>query len=69
MQRTMTPKVYTALGLHEDKNPMSYMHRCIMIRWVETLSTPPFISQRGRVYKEDLGRLISFLTGTLSLLT
>jgi hypothetical protein len=68
MRRTMAPKVYTASGLHEDKNLMSYMHRCIMIHWVETLCTPPFISQRGRVYKEDLGQLISFLTGTLSLL-
>jgi hypothetical protein len=27
----------------EDKIPMSYVRRCIMIYWVETLSTPPFI--------------------------
>jgi hypothetical protein len=26
---------------------------CIMIHWVETPSTPPFICQGGRVYKED----------------
>jgi hypothetical protein len=26
-----------------DKNPTSYVHRCIMIAWVKTPSTPPFI--------------------------
>jgi hypothetical protein len=38
-----------------------------MIHWVETPSTPPFINQGGRVYKEDLGRLILFLTRTVAL--
>jgi hypothetical protein len=30
-------------GLLADKNPMSYVHRCIMILWDETPSTPLFI--------------------------
>jgi hypothetical protein len=41
---------------------------CIMIHWVETPSTPPFIGFGGRVYREDTGRLLLYLTGTLSLL-
>jgi hypothetical protein len=36
-------RVYTSLGLHEDKNPTSYVCCSIMICWVETPSTPPFI--------------------------
>jgi hypothetical protein len=43
------------------------VRQCIMIHWVETPSTPPFINQGGRVYKEDLGRLILFLTRTVAL--
>jgi hypothetical protein len=35
--------VYTDLDFHEDKNPTSYVRWCIMIYWVETPSTPPFI--------------------------
>jgi hypothetical protein len=53
-------RVYIGLGLHEDKNPTSYVRRCIMIHWIETPST-------GRVYKEDLGRLLLYLIGTLSI--
>jgi hypothetical protein len=47
---------------------MSCVRPCIMIYWVETPSTPPFIGQGGRVYKEDLDRLLLYLTGTLALL-
>jgi hypothetical protein len=39
----MDTRVYTGLGRHEDKNPTSYVRRCIMIHWDETPSTPPFI--------------------------
>jgi hypothetical protein len=41
--------VYTDLDFHEDKNPTSYVRWCIMIYWVETPSTPPFIGlgERG----------------------
>jgi hypothetical protein len=35
-------RVYTGSGLREDKNPKSYVCRCIMIRQDETPSTPPF---------------------------
>jgi hypothetical protein len=38
-------RVYTGSGLRENKNPMSCVHRCIMIHWVETPSTPPIIGQ------------------------
>jgi hypothetical protein len=37
--------VYTGSGLCEDKNPTSYVCRCIMINCVETPAIPPFISQ------------------------
>jgi hypothetical protein len=30
---------------------------CIMICWIETPSTPHFICQEGRVYKEDPNQL------------
>jgi hypothetical protein len=33
------------------------MFWCIMIYWVCTPSTPPFIYQGARVYKEDSSRL------------
>jgi hypothetical protein len=46
-------RVYTGSGLHGDKNPLSCVHQCIMICWIETPSTPPFIGLSGRVYKED----------------
>jgi hypothetical protein len=59
-------RVYTSSGLREGKNPTSYVRRCIMIRWVENLSTPSFRSQGGRVYKEDPGQLLLYLTRTLS---
>jgi hypothetical protein len=36
-------RVYIGSGLLADKNTMSYMCRCIMIAWVETLPTPPFV--------------------------
>jgi hypothetical protein len=36
-------RVYIGLCLPEDKNPTSYVSRCIMVAWVETLSIPPFI--------------------------
>jgi hypothetical protein len=39
--------VYTCSCLHEDKNPMSCVCRCIMVHWVEFPSTPPFISHGG----------------------
>jgi hypothetical protein len=35
--------IYTGSSLYEDKNPTSYVRWCIMIRWDETSSTPPFI--------------------------
>jgi hypothetical protein len=47
-------RVYIDSGLREDKNSTSCVRWCIMIRWVETPSPPPFIGQGGRVYKEDL---------------
>jgi hypothetical protein len=36
-------RVYTSSSLREDKNPTSCVCWCILIRWVETPSTPPFI--------------------------
>jgi hypothetical protein len=48
-------RVYTGLGLREDKNPTSCVRWCIMIRWVETPSTPPFIGQGCRLYKDMVG--------------
>jgi hypothetical protein len=39
----MDTRVYTGSGLREDKNPTSCVRQCIMIRWDETSSTPPFI--------------------------
>jgi hypothetical protein len=39
----MDMRVYTGSGLRKDKNHMSYVRWCIMIRWVETPSTPHFI--------------------------
>jgi hypothetical protein len=39
--------VYTASDLREDKTNMSCVRQRIMIRWVETFSTPPFIDQGG----------------------
>jgi hypothetical protein len=36
-------RVYIASSLWEDKNPTSCVSRYIMIRWVETPSTSPFI--------------------------
>jgi hypothetical protein len=35
--------VYTGSGLLADENHTSYVRQCIMIAWVETSSTPPFI--------------------------
>jgi hypothetical protein len=48
-------RVYTGSGLYEDKNPTSFMCRCILISWDETPSTPPFIGLGGggRIYMED----------------
>jgi hypothetical protein len=62
-------RIYTGSGLRADKNPMSCVCRCIMFCSVETSSTPPFIVQGGRVYKEDPGQLLLYLTEILSLLT
>jgi hypothetical protein len=36
-------RVYIDSDLRGDKNTTSYVRRCIMICWVETPSTPPFI--------------------------
>jgi hypothetical protein len=36
-------RFYTGLGLHEDKTLRPMCVGCIMIAWVETPSTPPFI--------------------------
>jgi hypothetical protein len=46
MQRTMECEGDEGLGgsgLLVDNNHTSYMCQCIMIAWVKTLSTPPFI--------------------------
>jgi hypothetical protein len=43
---------YLGSSLRKDNNHTSYVRWCIMICWVETLSTPPFIYQEDRVYKE-----------------
>jgi hypothetical protein len=46
MRRTMERVRHEGLdrfGLLADKNPTSCVHWCIMIVWVETPSTPPFI--------------------------
>jgi hypothetical protein len=36
-------RFYTGSNLGEDKNRTSCVRWCIIIRWVETPSTPPFI--------------------------
>jgi hypothetical protein len=36
-------RVYTGSGLHEDKTLHPVCVDCIMIAWVDTPSTPPFI--------------------------
>jgi hypothetical protein len=36
-------RVYIGSGLRGDKNPTSYVCWCIMIHWIKTPSTPPFI--------------------------
>jgi hypothetical protein len=40
----------------------------IIIHWIETPSTPPFIGYGSKVYKEELGWLLLYLTKTLCLL-
>jgi hypothetical protein len=36
-------RVYTGSGILADKNHTSCVRQCIMIIWIDTLSTPPFI--------------------------
>jgi hypothetical protein len=38
-------RIYIGSGSHKDNNPTFCVCRCIMICWVETPSTPPFIGQ------------------------
>jgi hypothetical protein len=40
---TRDMRVYKGLSLREDKNPTSCVHQCIMIHWVKTPFTHPFI--------------------------
>jgi hypothetical protein len=51
---TRDTRVYTGSGLREDKNPTSCVHRCIMIHWVETSSTPPFIGEGGLGFTREV---------------
>jgi hypothetical protein len=44
---TRDMRVYLGLSIREDKNPTSCVRWCIMIHWVETLSTPPFTGYGG----------------------
>jgi hypothetical protein len=37
-------RVYASLGLREDKTLCPMCIGCIMMAWVETPSTPPFIA-------------------------
>jgi hypothetical protein len=50
-------RVYIGSGLCGNRNYMSYVCRCIIICWVETSSTAPFIGKGVKVYQEDMSRL------------
>jgi hypothetical protein len=47
-------RVYIGSGLHEDKNPMSYVRWCIIIHLVEAPLYPSFSMIRGLGFQRKI---------------